>query len=301
MFYAEYNIRLFLYLLSKKMDGICAIDLDTILPCLFVSKIKKIPRIYDAHEYFTELKEVRTRKVIKKFWLYVEQLSVPQFKYGYTVSKGLANEFKVRYGKNYEVIRNFPVLKELGQVEKTEGFILYQGAVNEGRGFEFLIPAMKKIPYKLIICGDGNFMNQLKELIDQFHVQDKIELKGMLLPEQLLPIAQQATIGIGLAEREGINQYLALPNKFLDYIHAGLPQIAMAFPEYELINREYKVAVLLHKLSVENIAETIDKLISDEQALEEMHLNCLRARKVLCWQNEEKVLINYYKQVFNLG
>ena len=32
LFYAEYNIRLFFYLLFKKMDCIGAIDLDTILP-----------------------------------------------------------------------------------------------------------------------------------------------------------------------------------------------------------------------------------------------------------------------------
>jgi hypothetical protein len=35
------------------MDGICAIDLDTITPCLAISKLKNIPRIYDAHEFFT--------------------------------------------------------------------------------------------------------------------------------------------------------------------------------------------------------------------------------------------------------
>ena len=66
LFYAEYNLRLFFYLLFKKMDAICAIDLDTILPCLFISKIKKIPRIYDAHELFCEMKEIATRPAIYK-------------------------------------------------------------------------------------------------------------------------------------------------------------------------------------------------------------------------------------------
>ena len=47
LFYAEYNIRVFFYLLFKKMDCICAIDLDTILPCYFISKIKKIARVYE--------------------------------------------------------------------------------------------------------------------------------------------------------------------------------------------------------------------------------------------------------------
>src|SRR5215467_4706198 len=67
LFYFEYNLRLFFFLLFKKMDGICAIDLDTISPCLAISKLKKIPRIYDAHEFFTGLKEVVTRPAIKKF------------------------------------------------------------------------------------------------------------------------------------------------------------------------------------------------------------------------------------------
>src|SRR5205085_12248823 len=50
LFYTEFNIRLFLYLLWKKADLVCAIDLDTILPCYLISAIKNIPRVYDAHE-----------------------------------------------------------------------------------------------------------------------------------------------------------------------------------------------------------------------------------------------------------
>ncbi|MES2882064.1 MAG: hypothetical protein V4676_07945, partial [Bacteroidota bacterium] len=109
-FYAEYNTRLFFYLLTKKIDCICAIDLDTILPCLFISQLKKTPRVYDAHEYFTELKEVHTRPVVQKFWLAVEKFALPKFKNGYTVSSGLAEAFKKKYQRNFIVIRNLPML-----------------------------------------------------------------------------------------------------------------------------------------------------------------------------------------------
>ena len=68
LFYAEYNIRLFFYLLFKKMDCIGAIDLDTILPGYSISKIKKVKRIYDAHELFCEMKEIATRPAIYKVW-----------------------------------------------------------------------------------------------------------------------------------------------------------------------------------------------------------------------------------------
>ncbi|RYZ50795.1 MAG: glycosyltransferase, partial [Chitinophagaceae bacterium] len=298
LFYAEYNLRLFLYLIRQKPDAICAIDLDTILPCYFISRLKKIPRIYDAHEYFTELKEVRTRPTVKRFWLAIESFAVPRYKLGYTVSDGLAAAFRENYGSDYSVIRNLPVLKPQAELPR-ENVLLYQGAVNEGRGFEILIPAMKTIPFPLVICGDGNFMDRLKELIKTHQVEDKVILKGMLLPAELRAIAATATLGIGLAEKEGINQFHALPNKFLEYIHAGLPQIAMDFPEYKKINNQYKVAVLLGDLSVDAVAHCITETMQNKALLQEMRENAGKAREVYCWQSEEKILLQFYQSVFS--
>ncbi|HLG40671.1 MAG TPA: glycosyltransferase [Chitinophagaceae bacterium] len=298
MFYTEYNIRLFFFLLFKKMDAICAIDLDTILPCLYVSKLKRIPRIYDAHELFTGLKEVATRPRIQNFWAKVERKAVPQFRFGYTVSESIAEEFSRRYGVKYAVIRNMTKLKEFTPSIPSEKFLLYQGAVNEARAFEWLIPAMKQIKYKLVICGDGNFMSQLKQLIKENAVESKVELKGMLSPDELWTISQKATIGMGVAENTGINQYLALPNKFFDYIHAGLPQIAMNFPEYVKINRRFEVAVLIDDINSETIAGVVNNLMDNTVLYQRMRENCLKARQILNWQQEEKELVDFYQFVF---
>ena len=299
LFYCEYNLRLFFYLLTNTMDGVCAIDLDTILPCLFISKFKQIKRIYDAHEYFTELKEVRKRPGVKKAWTAIEKYSVPKFELGYTVSEGLAKEFARQYARNYLVVRNLPVLRTSSQIVHRENFLVYQGAVNEGRGFEILIPAMKTIPYKLVICGDGNFMSKLKDLIRENEVDTKVELKGMMLPNDLKAFAAKAALGIGLAEKEGINQFHALPNKFLEYMHAGLPQIAMNFPEYEKINAEFQVAVLLDELSVEAVANAINRTMDDNELREKMTNAARRAREIYCWQKEEKILLSFYQRVFS--
>lgn len=298
-FYLEYNIRLFFYLLLKKMNCICAIDLDTILPCLFISKLKNISRVYDAHEYFTEMKELWTRPKVQKIWRSIEKFSVPNFKYGYTVSEGLAELFNKKYGRNYIAIRNLPILCLLDRPTHREKFLVFQGAVNEARGFEYLIPAMKNIPYKLVVCGDGNFMIQLKKLVEENGVQDKIELKGMMLPEDMRPIARKAALGLGLAEKEGLNQFHALPNKFTDYMHAGLPQIAMNYPEYQKINNQYRIAILLDSLSVELVTETINKTMNDSNLLDELEQNALKAREIYNWQNEEKKLVAFYDKIFN--
>jgi glycosyltransferase involved in cell wall biosynthesis len=298
LFYFEYNLRLSCYLLFRKMDAVCAIDLDTIIPCYFISRFKRIPRIYDAHELFTELKEVITRPRIKKIWTRVEKKLVPKFKLGYTVSESIAEEFHRRYDVNYKTIRNLPVLKTLDTIQTVEKFILYQGAVNEARGFEFLIPAMQWVNCKLVICGDGNFMPQLKKLIIEHKLENKIELKGMLPPEEIWKISQQATIGIALAEKEGLNQWLALPNKFFDYVHAGLPQVTMNYPEYIKINNQFEVAILIDDLVPEKIADAINNLLNDDVLHSRLKANCLKARQELNWQHEEIKLLSFYKSVF---
>jgi glycosyltransferase involved in cell wall biosynthesis len=298
LFYFEYNLRLAFYLLFRKMDAICAIDLDTIIPCHFISRCKQVPRIYDAHELFTELKEVITRPRIQKTWTRIEKKWVPKFKWGYTVSEGIAEEFHRRYDVNYKTIRNLPVLKPPDEIQSPGKFILYTGAVNEARGFEYLIPAMQRVNCKLVICGDGNFMLSLKKLIREHNLENKIELKGMLLPEEIWKFSRQATIGIALAEKEGLNQWLALPNKFFDYIHAGLPQVTMDYPEYHKINKQFEVAVLINDLAPESIAHAINDLLTDEVLHRKLKDNCMRARQELNWQHEEKKLLAFYQSVF---
>lgn len=298
LFYAEYNVRLFFFLLFKKMDAICAIDLDTILPCLYIAKWKKIIRVYDAHELFTELKEVVTRPAIKKVWTRIERKAVPQFKKGYTVSESIAAEFKRRYQVEYETIRNIPVLKPLIPAKLTGKTLLYQGAVNEARGFEYLLPALQKINSKLVICGDGNFMPALRQLIAHYKLEDKVELKGMVAPAELEIFSSQAYIGVAVAENQGLNQYLALPNKFFDYIHAGLPQLTMNYPEYKVLNAQYEVAVLIDEPNPEKIATALNNLLGDDVLYSRLKENCLKAREVLNWQAEEKKLLAFYKSLF---
>ena len=146
-FYIEYNLRLFFLLLTQKMSALCAIDLDTILPCYLVSRIRRIPRLYDAHELFCEMQEVVSRPGIYRIWKAIERFCVPKFPTGYTVNDLIADEFFRLYGVRYAVIRNAPVLRpdpaaDIAQLPiaapplPAGRFILYQGAVNEGRCFE---------------------------------------------------------------------------------------------------------------------------------------------------------------------
>ncbi len=297
LFYAEYNTRLFFFLLFKKMDCICAIDLDTILPCYLISKIKKIQRVYDAHELFCEMKEIVTRPSIYKLWKKIERFTVPKFKVGYTVNQPIADEFSKMYAVNYHVIRNISLLRPLEAIVQEEKFILYQGAVNEGRSFETLIPAMKDVSAKLIIIGDGNFMEQVKQLVIKNNLAEKVILKGKMAPDELRTFTRQAYIGITLFEDKGLSNYFSLANRFFDYIHAGIPQLCVDYPVYREINEALPVALLINDLAPKNIAIQLNNLLKNEVLYYELRQNCLLARKKYNWQEEEKVLIGFYKKL----
>lgn len=295
-FYAEFNLRLFFFLLFKKIDAICAIDLDTVIPVLLISKIKKIPRIYDAHELFCEMKEVVTRPNIYRMWKYIEKKTVPQFKDGYTVCQPIADEFEKMYGVKYDVIRNVPLLKNLPVINKKEKYILYQGAVNEGRSFETLIPAMKSVDATLIICGDGNFMQQTKDLVAKNNLTDKIIFKGMLPPDELMNYTMNAYLGITLFENTGKSNYYSLANRFFDYIDAGIPQVCVNYPSYAVINQEFNVSYLINNVEQATISNALNNLLGNDVLYAELQSNCIKAREVYNWQEEEKKLISFYKK-----
>lgn len=296
LFYAEYNIRLFLFLLITKADIVCAIDLDTILPCYCSSILKNQKRVYDAHEIFSEQAEIIHRPRVQKFWLGIEAFAVPRFSRGYTVNQFIADYFKDKYGVAYTVIRNLPVSYPLENYA-TEGYILYQGAVNQGRCFETLIPAMQSVNAPLWICGDGSFLAQTKQLIQQYKLEDKVLLKGMVAPDQLVHITQKAAIGLTLFSLEGLNQYQSLSNRFFDYMMAGIPQLCVNYPEYQKINATHGFAHMIDEPDSISIARELNKMLSDRVLYQELQQNALKARSVLNWEQEELKLRAFYNQL----
>lgn len=301
LFYAEYNLQLFFVLLFTKMDAICAIDLDTILACLLASLVKNKKRIYDAHELFTEQKEIVTRPVVHKCWMLIEKFAVPKFTVGYTVNQFIADELKRRYGVNYGIIRNLPrssvTTTNQHTAQKTSKFILYQGAVNEGRSFETLIPAMLQVDAPLIIYGKGNFFSQVQQLIAAHKLEAKVLLKGFITPDMLNTITPDAYIAVTIFEQTGLNQYYSLSNRFFDYIMAGVPQICVNYPEYKTINDEYNVALMIDDVKSDTIAAALNRLLNHSTLHEQLRQNCVIARKTLNWENEEKELLLIYNQM----
>lgn len=298
LFYIEYNIRLFFFLLFHRFDIISAVDLDTLMPCFFVSKLRGKSCVYDAHEYFTEVPEVLRRPFIKKIWELVERLLVPRLKFCYTVSESIANLFTEKYKTPFVTIRNVPVLRDLHSLNKMPArkYILYQGALNEGRGLEILLEAMKQVNAELWIAGEGDLSEELRALTLSLGINDKVKFLGFLNPEELKKITEEAYIGIGVSENMGLSYYYSLNNKCFDYMHAGIPSISNNFPEYRKLNEKYEVAVLAEP-DVESLVTAIQFLLINQPFYDKLKQNCLKAREEFNWQKEQEKLLQLYAQV----
>ena len=301
-FYLEYNLRLLFFLWRKKLDAVCAIDLDTILPAYYVSRWKEKKLIYDAHEFFTEVPEVIERPLVKKIWEWVGRKTIPTCAYCYTVGHSLAEVLKKKYGTHFEVIRNMPEFKDFDEVKSLhqKPIILYQGALNVGRGLEEMLEAMTEINgAELWLAGEGDLSDFLREKTIQLQIENKVKFLGYLLPEDLRKITPQATIGINLLKNNSLNYYYSLANKTFDFVQAGVPAIHMDFPEYQNLIKEKEVGILIVDLKKETIVEAVNVLLQDADLYKELKDNCREARKIWTWENEEKKLLEFYKRVLD--
>jgi len=298
-FYVEFNLRLFFHLLSQEFEAVCSVDLDTIMAAYYCGKIKSAKLIYDAHEYFTEVPEVVRRKNVQRIWLWIEKMFVPKFDLAYTVSYSLAELFSKKYHKQFHVIQNVPLLQSGVKHQSPMPTVLYQGALNEGRGLEYLVEAMKEINAKLLLAGEGDLSQQLRQQVKRLNIESKIEFFGYVRPDDLKQITSHATIGVNLLENKGLSYYYSLSNKFFDYIHAGVPQICIDFPEYRKVNDEYNVGLLLKNCSSQEIKIAVERLISDQDLYTRLQKNCEVCAANLNWQKEEKKLLAHYDELLS--
>lgn len=315
LFYIEYNTRLFLWLLVQRFDIVCGIDLDSILPCYFVSILRGKKCVYDAHELYSETPEVIRRPMIKKVWLAVEKFVVPRVKYRYTVSQSVADEFERRYNTKFELIRNLPV-RQIDRVISNHLIhntpndsslsmpysplkkILYQGNLNEGRGLETAVETMKYLENALLwIVGDGDLMPLLRGMVKDLKLENKVIFKGYIEPKNLPSITQQAHIGLNIAEGKSLSYQYSLSNKTTDYIQSGLPQIFINFIEFERINDQYHVGLVINTLTVEALVVALKRLLDDEILYKSLKNNCLEAAKILNWDTEKVKLIAFYERL----
>ena len=300
-FYLELARAHYRRLLELRPRAVLAVDLDTVIPAARAAARLGIPWVYDAHELFTEQPEVARRPWIRASWSLVGQRYVDRARAAYTVGDAIARELTGRYQIPFEVVRNVPHT-QARLSPKPDGpppspfTVLYQGALNEGRGLEELIDAARELPsIRVWIAGDGPLAADLRRRARDRRVGN-VEFLGELPPERLRELTPRADLGYALMRDVSRNYYLSLSNKSLDYIHAGLPSMQMNWPEYAALDEQYGCYHLTDELSVEAVIDGVEacRELRYHALLRE---GCRRAAAELTWAREERRLLNIWREV----
>lgn len=289
LFYAEYNIRLFFFLLFSKKTILFSNDLDTLLPNYLVSKLQRKKLVFDSHELFSEIPELENRPRVKKIWLSLEKRIIPKIAYVITVSDSIKQHYQSLYGISASVVRNIPVNTDIPKGDfdfptTEKKIILYQGSINIGRGIELMIDTMPLLhDYLFIVIGDGDIIDSLKEKVIRQSLEDSVKFLGKKTPEELKKLTPNANIGMSLEEDLGLNYRYALPNKLFDYIHANVPVIVSDLPEMSRLVTHYDIGETLTNRSPEKLAEKILTVLNNDyqKQLE-------KASKELNWSKEKE-------------
>jgi len=292
LFYAEYNIRLFFILIFSKVDILISNDTDTLLANFLISKIRRKKLIFDAHELFPEVPELTHRKKVKYVWEKIEDWIFPHLKHCYTVCNSIADYYHQKYHINMKVVRNVPYWqKYFGEKfldYPNKKIILYQGAVNMGRGLEWVIDAMPLVEKAvLVIIGDGDILDKLKEKVNNRNLNEQVFFLGRIAGAELYKYTPSADLGLCLLENKGLNYYYSLPNRIFDYLHAGVPVLATDFPEISNIVKNSNTGILVNHYEPEYLSETINNFFAN--GFDTTHFE--EISKQFCWENEEKIVL----------
>lgn len=326
LFYAEYNLRLWLRLLFTRAQLIVANDLDTLPACWMAQGARRL--VYDTHEFYTEVPELVGRPRVRAVWLWIERRIFPSLRTVITVNQSIANAYEERYvqlrskvivrrahhdrvegddmvrrahhDKWVQVVRNIPMKRELALAPTRvqldlpiDRFILVlQGAgINVQRGGEEAVLAMKDLPGALLlIIGGGDAWPVLERMVKEHCLADRVRMLGKMPYERMMDFTRNADLGLTLDKDTNLNYRFSLPNKVFDYMQAGIPVLATDLPEVAAVVREHDAGVVIAQADPVLIGAAVKALMDDPRRLATLKRNATFAALALDGEGEKEKL-----------
>jgi glycosyltransferase involved in cell wall biosynthesis len=258
--------------------------------------------IYDSHEFQTEVKNLKgIRKTVISL---LERFCILNIDHFITVSESIAKNYQYRYGlKYYNLILNCPhsessfkrsnILKSNYGLSSQDILFIYQGSLSRGRGIELLLNSFEKLRNSrnhIVFMGKG----ELEEKIVQFcNTNPNMHFCPSVKMEHILEYTSSADVGICLTDTSCLNHIYCLPNKFFEYINAGIPVITTELYELSKIIQKFQIGFTIRNETTDDLIQ----VIKDYPPLETFKGKVLKASLVFNWGQDELVLLKMYDQI----
>ncbi len=177
--------------------------------------------------------------------------------------------------------------------------ILYHGEIFPARALHIAIRSMRhwRSEFRLVLRGysDPAYVEQLWEIASEVGVVDRLQIQPPLPFDEIVSAANGADIGYFVHADCSPQRRFALPNKFFEYVMAGLALVVSDLPEMSRLVRQYEFGKLVPECEEEAIAQTINSL--DRASIDEMKRHSLTAAKELNWGEENDRMMSLYREV----
>jgi glycosyltransferase involved in cell wall biosynthesis len=298
---------------GERIDLYIAHDLE-MLPLAVMAKARFGGRIlYDSHELFTDRSGPERTVWWRWRWRAIERALIRQADRVITVSEPMARELSRRHGiVPPPVVHNFPDLRSASTPSPTRSlrdvlelppsspFVLYMGRLQPGRGLEQLILAAAEYPeIAVALMGDGRaeYISGLRKCACAAGVGPRVHLVPPVDPEQVVPAARAADVGIVAYRDTGLSSRTTLPNKLFEYLAAGLPVVASRLPPVAQVVGEHDVGVTCDPDDPNALAAAIRQVVGERQRHQELRRNALLASKVFNWEQEGQKFLQIIEQL----
>jgi glycosyltransferase involved in cell wall biosynthesis len=171
--------------------------------------------------------------------------------------------------------------------------VAYVGRAEPNRGIELILESAKSAPQidwilYLISGSSSQYKKILQSKAESFR---NLDVVFDLDHEELInELGSHSGVGLAIYPQSSTNNSASLPNKFFDYISAGLAIIFSPTPDMNDINQIFKVGVPLVRETPECLISTLEQL-SQEGQLEKLKWGSRSAANEFNWNKESKKLI----------
>ena len=284
----------------------------TALPVGFViSRLKRIPLIYDSHELWSEAMHRDHPAIMIKIATSIERYLASRARHVLTVSDSISDYLKTYFRTdNVSTLRNVPSYTHEGEydrfrkecgIDKDTIIFLYQGLISKSRGVNHVAEAALSLgserKYKFIFLGDGPYTKELKQKINNMGLEDKILTLSSVSQDELLQYTSSADIGVHAIENTCLNHDFCLPNKLFEYILAGLAVVVTNLKEMSILVKQEKIGLTFEDQNVSDLAEKLGYLADNPKAVEDFKARSRLLKQSLTWNNESGRLLSVYKKV----
>ena len=103
-------------------------------------------------------------------------------------------------------------------------------------------------------------------------------------------------IGLFALPGHSLHNMFALPNKFFEYIMAGLALCISDLPEMTNLLRAYNLGTIIARVDPDAIATAINSV--DPKTIDVFKRNSIKAALELNWENESQKMMRAYESEF---